>query len=176
LVSPEERIKPLVGPVQVFNQNPGLADERHKIGISRPAGYHMKVVMIDNAGPSALPEVHASVEPMRLVSSLENPEAQLEEIRELIADFFGNAVDRSDVPEGRNHQVSGSVRELVENDEVVPTPEKDVGILVVFKLEGAAKNASFHPADPLDVFLSPGSGDIFHYLLTSCLRSLLGLK
>jgi hypothetical protein len=111
-----------------------------------------------------------------MVASFQNPEAQFEKVGQFIAGFLGNAVNRSDVTKRCDHQMSGCVGKFVEDNKVVAAPKKDVSVAVVVELEGVAENASFHPADSLDIFLSPGSGDIFHYLLTSSLRSLLGLK
>lgn len=82
------------------------------------------------------------------------------------------------MPERSDHQVAGRVRKPVEQDEIVPAPEKDEGSLVILEPKSSTEDAAAHVAYPLNVFFSPGGGDILHqrFLLISSLRSLLGLK
>lgn len=68
------------------------------------------------------------------------------------------------------------VRIFVQKDKVVNPSIEDKGLLVIFFLQRLAKNASLHLNKFLNVFFSPWSSDVFHYLLIMFFISLLGLK
>src|ERR1700760_532855 len=50
------------GVAEEFGEDPGVADDRHEVGVAAPAGDDVLVQVGGDAGPGNLTEVHADVE------------------------------------------------------------------------------------------------------------------
>src|SRR6266496_3413364 len=108
-----------------LGQDPGLADDRHEVGVPAPARHQVQVGVVGDAGPGDLAQVHAEVEPVRLRLGPQAAQPGLGQGHQLAQLRGGQLGVVADVAEGRDHQVPGVVREAVEDGEDQLAPAKD---------------------------------------------------
>lgn len=153
----------VVGLLEIFGNDAGLAHDGNEIGVAFPAWNDMQVKMSGDACSRASSDVQSDVQPIRVVYLPENLLAFLRLEDELGQFFAGSLHQGGDMPVRDNHQVSGRVGKPVEYYKgVLASAQDQIGAVILFGEETAQNTAVFIFTCGGKILEAPGRPYMFH--------------
>lgn len=175
----EPRTQLLVGGGEVFGDNACSADGGHEICIARPARQDVKMDVVHNPGASGFSEVHAQIEPRRLICGAQGSLTTLRQIHQLVSRFLRGAVQLADVLVRNYEQVATDVRVDIENDKTAGSAVEHKVSCVMLRVgldttEDATASFGVLGAAGSDVFVTPGTPERLHLKLFASQAYIMG--
>jgi hypothetical protein len=154
-----------------FRENHRRPEDWHEVGIAFPAGHHMDMEMVGNAGTGYAAEVQPDIETIAAKHALQSGRHPRNEIPEIMILLSGESLEIGCVPERHNHDVTGVVWIEVHDDIGMSRAMKDqvLDIIVLFWL--GAENARGDARFPTDIAHTPRRPESFHCAGTLCHRN-----
>lgn len=126
---------------EFFGKNACLADYSHEVRIAVPPGYDVKVKMLADSRPGALPQVQSHIEPFRPIESLQSANAPLGEFHHLgylCGLRFGEA---RRMGKRGDHEVTGCIGEQIQNYKIQGSPIQHQSIRITGSIFPYTKDA-----------------------------------
>src|SRR5579864_1954616 len=147
---------------EVLGNDAHVGENGHEVRVAAPARHDMHVPVIDDPGSGGASEVPAEVVAIRGVFGAKRFESLRGEPMQLEGLGVVEPVEVDAVTVGRNEEVPGRVRVLVEHHEGALAAMDDEVLLVV-TLCGGAEDAAFDLVRDLDVLEPPGRPESLHH-------------
>jgi len=132
-----------------------VGEHRHEVRVAGPARHHVQVPMVGDADAGDAPDVPAEIEAVGCVDGAQRVEPLRAEPVDLERLVVVELTEVRPMAVGRDEEVPGGVRELVEHDERTLAAVNDELLLVAAALGGPAEDAAVLLVGVLHVLEAP---------------------